>query len=189
MESVEDHDLIDMIIDGVRSCDLYTYVRTNVADPGLEFDISSTVYCHRSKQIQYQLGHTQVQRRNVRLPQFDCKGYVKGIIKRNLGCVKLKIMHCEHARIDSESDTIRVPVHMEIRDHIVSRTDDHTTAPELFTEITRQFVEVDVTPIQVYYWWSESFKANYRLVEDQMRSTRLLIERYRYNEVCKKVIY
>ncbi|KAI8137532.1 hypothetical protein BJV82DRAFT_488220, partial [Fennellomyces sp. T-0311] len=108
---------------------------------------------------------------------FNCKGCVHETIKWNPGCVKLKIMHCEHERIGSESDTICVPVPMEVRDHIASRTDGHTTAPQLFTEITRQFMEADVTPMQVYYWWSESFKTNYRLDDDQMRSTCLLIER------------
>ncbi|KAI8139937.1 hypothetical protein BJV82DRAFT_490761, partial [Fennellomyces sp. T-0311] len=111
---------------------------------------------------------------------FDCGGRIKGTIKRDLGCVELSVTHTEHIRVDSERQTLRESVPQEVIDYI---TEESNTlhAADVYHNVVTRFPAHDITCMQVYYWWGVSFQDQYRLHDDQVVSSRMLLERHREN--------
>ena len=182
MMSMSDDDLANLIIETVQTCDGFRYVRRYNREPTHASDVSFSAYCSRSQSHQNQVSVADRQRVCRRMPAFDCHGRILGKIKRAVGYVDLRIYHIDHERVDDTTrdqlETQRNLVPMDIRDYIAENA-ENMDAAALYRLIIRDFNDPDVTKMQVYYWWTRTFRSRYCLDEaDQMRSSRLVLEQY-----------
>ena len=182
LELMGDRQVMDRILDVVGQCDGYRYILRNEADPEQSFDISFTGYCSRSLTYQQNNPDRERVRQHERMPVYDCHGRIQGIIKRQLGYVELEVRHESHPPADAVErlryqQLERNIVPQEIREAI-SRSSQLTNAASVYRRIIREFPDSNISPMQVYYWWTRTFEREYRLHPDQLLSARMLVQRY-----------
>lgn len=164
----------------VESCDEYRYYIKNVGAPIKQKRIRFTAYCIQDSSIQNQETDDNARTRyRRRMETYPCGGTIEGVIDLINFCVHLDINHNHTDRhppppyeeVDDEATTeqIRHFIRQHAREHDRYVTDIHAS-------LIRTYPTSTVSLGQVYYWWNKEMETQYKLVENQFESARMLIE-------------
>ncbi|CAO3591166.1 unnamed protein product [Absidia cylindrospora] len=171
MQQLSDAQLVAEIMEAIERCDGYRYTLIRIGSPKKRFIINFAANCCQRPERQHQTSENERQRRRLRLTTYECNGSVVGNIDRQQNWIHVKVVHTNHSH-PIEQDNSVVP---EAVKDFIRRLALTTTCADLYRRVCDEF-GVATTRAQVYYWREEAIKPLYRLNEDQMLSSRLLIQ-------------
>ncbi|KAI9312983.1 hypothetical protein BX666DRAFT_1983959, partial [Dichotomocladium elegans] len=170
--TMEDLAIIDSISSSIESADGYHYHLINVAHPMKKHAVAFYLGCAQDESIQRQVADRQ--RLTSRMETFPCGGRVTGEIDRRNHQIMIDIQHDPgHCRYAVQNRAVPHGVREFICDNALSYD-----ASELFSRVRLQFPKEsrDVTQAQVYYWWNNTTTQMYRRHEDQLVSSKILLQ-------------
>lgn len=185
LANLDDGALVKDIFDAVEQQTGYRHYRQRIGEPILSQSIIFYGTCMQRSENHQQLDPTQRIRQVVSMPTYDCRGEIKGQIRRDQNWIHLTI---EHHMNHEAQPTNRVFLSEE---EVAFLTDNAATmtTPELYHATVRQFGD-HITRAQVYHWRLSTVEREYnRNRDDQFLSAMLLVNEWNdrgYEEVRDK---
>ncbi|CAO3601231.1 unnamed protein product [Absidia cylindrospora] len=171
LQQLSHEQIVAEVMQSIERSDGYRYTVTRIGNPQLRSIINFGASCCQRPERQNQSNDDERRRLRLRMTTHDCEGSVVGNIDKNQRWINIRVNHKNHPQPIQQYDAT---VSNELKDFIRQRTLT-TTCAELYHLACDRF-GLGTTRAQVYYWRKETIKPLYRYHENQMQSTRLLVQ-------------
>lgn len=147
-EDMDKREIVFKVVLAVEEITGYHFYIKNVSNPQLKQAMSFFTLCVQDRRIQMQTPEKDGRRFDRHMETLDCNGKIEGIIDKEAGGTRLKVVHTVH-HDSHDYGNHTVPVLMEIRQYIKERSLQYTCNvwEELRTQSdlqTRKMIQVPI---------------------------------------------